>query len=185
MVPGLGTPPRCVGRGGVLDNLMFSTLTPFFVFKVGVGSCCQAWLLGRTPLPSFPLPCPGEPGSKGQRPWWEFAGRAAPWPWLTPWNGRGLQGQTRARWAPQTRAGAGPGPSLKIYLWPSPPERGEGRRFTRTRDALYLLVQRQMRVCPPAAAALRALGSAGRRGRAGAGAASASGRQPRSLRLGL
>lgn len=110
---------------------MFSTLTPFFVFKVDVGSCCQTWLLGRTPLPSFPLPCPGEPGSKGQRPgglsgacppatWWEFGG-AAPWPWLTPWNGRGLQGQTRARWAPQTRAGAGPGPSLKIYLWPSPP----------------------------------------------------------------
>lgn len=61
-VPDLGTPRRCVGRGGVLDNLMFSTLTPFFVFKVGVGGCCQKRLLGRTPLSLLPFlfPCSGE-----------------------------------------------------------------------------------------------------------------------------
>lgn len=35
--PQCGNPARRVGGGGVLDNLMFSTLTPFFVFKVGVG----------------------------------------------------------------------------------------------------------------------------------------------------
>lgn len=55
MGPGLETQLCHVGGGGVLGNLMFSTLTPFFVFKVDVGSCCQMWLLGWTPLPSsFP-----------------------------------------------------------------------------------------------------------------------------------
>lgn len=42
MVSGVGPPPRCVGRGGVLDNLKFSTLTPFFVFKVSVGAATQS-----------------------------------------------------------------------------------------------------------------------------------------------
>lgn len=37
MAPEVGLLPRCVGRGGGLDNLKFSTLTPFFVSKEGVG----------------------------------------------------------------------------------------------------------------------------------------------------
>lgn len=40
-------------RGGVLDNLMFSTLTPLFVFKVGVGAAAKSgyWV---GPLPFLP-----------------------------------------------------------------------------------------------------------------------------------
>lgn len=59
MVPGVGTPPRCVGRGGVLDNLMFSTLTPFFVFKVGVGAAAKSgYWVGPFSLPPTPPPRP-------------------------------------------------------------------------------------------------------------------------------
>lgn len=56
-VPGMGIPPRCVGRAGVLDNLMFSTLTPFSVFEVGVGAAAKSgcWVgpLSPSPLPSL------------------------------------------------------------------------------------------------------------------------------------
>lgn len=56
MVPGVGTPSRCVGRGGVLDNLMFSTLTPIFVFKVGVGAAAKSgyWVGPLSPPSSLP-----------------------------------------------------------------------------------------------------------------------------------
>lgn len=59
MVPGVGTLPRCVGRGGVLENLMFSTLTPFFVFKVGVGAAAKSsyWVGPLSPPSSLPASC--------------------------------------------------------------------------------------------------------------------------------
>lgn len=51
--------PWCVGRGGVLDNLMFSTLTPFFVFKVGVGAAAKSgyWVGPLSPRSSLPASC--------------------------------------------------------------------------------------------------------------------------------
>lgn len=49
--PWHGNPPRCVGRGGILGNLMFSTLTLFFVFKVGMGTAAKSGL--SLPFPSL------------------------------------------------------------------------------------------------------------------------------------
>lgn len=87
MAPGVGPPPRCVGRGGVLDNLMFSTLTPFLSLK-GVGAAAKA-AGGLDPAPYTPVlvvECRAGPWGLSRicpPPLWQEHGQVT-WPWLTP-----------------------------------------------------------------------------------------------------
>lgn len=85
--PWRGNPTRYVGRGGVLGNLMFSTLTPFFVFKVGVGTAAKSGAgldPSLSPLPSR-LPCSG---------WWVAAASQSSEP--SSYGGRALGASARS-----------------------------------------------------------------------------------------
>uniref|UniRef100_A0A8C9CJ25 Uncharacterized protein n=1 Tax=Phocoena sinus TaxID=42100 RepID=A0A8C9CJ25_PHOSS len=85
--PWRGSPTRYVGRGGVLGNLMFSTLTPFFVFKVGVGTAAKSGAgldPSLSPLPSR-LPCSG---------WWVAAASRSSEP--SSYGGRALGASARS-----------------------------------------------------------------------------------------
>lgn len=82
MVSGVGTPPRYVGRGGVLDNLTFSTLSPFPIFKVGVGAAAKSgcWV---GPLSLSPSSLPASCALAGE--WQRRAGLQSPWKGAEPW----------------------------------------------------------------------------------------------------